>query len=153
MKAAWRAAIPWFALVSVLLVATATHAQQTSSTTVASTSSPFVGLLQMLLALAIVLGLIVFFAWLMRRLSRGQRFGGGQLKIRGGVMLGPRERVVLLEVADTWIVVGVGGGQVNALHAMPRPDNVEPASGDSVTGENFSAWLQRASRGGTKPPG
>ena len=152
MNARWRVASRGAALGTGAVSAGLALSQQTGTGVASATvSSPFVNVLQMLLALVVVLGLIALFAWLMRRMSQGQRLGGGALKVRGGVMLGPRERVVLLEVADTWIVVGVGGGQVNALHAMPRPANAEPTSGDPVASPTFSTWLQRAVGGGTKP--
>lgn len=109
-------------------------------------SGAFAGLLQVAVALAVVLALIAVFAWLMRRMTQGRQFGGGVLKVRGGVMLGPKERAVLLEVADTWIVVGVGGGQVNALHAMPRPAQVDAGGEAESEAKPFGAWLQRALR-------
>ncbi len=114
-------------------------------------SSPFYSLLQVLFALAVVLGVIGLFAWLLRRMSQGQRFGGGLLKIRGGVMLGPKERVVLLEVADTWIVVGVGAGQVSALHSMPRPAGDQSLPSEAASSGAFSSWLQRAMHGKSTP--
>jgi flagellar protein FliO/FliZ len=110
-------------------------------------SNSFYSLLQVFFALAVVLGVIGLFAWVLRRMSQGQHFGGGLLKIRGGVMLGPKERVVLLEVADTWIVVGVGGGQVNALHSMPRPAGSDATPPDSPPAGTFHSWLQRAMQG------
>ena len=114
-------------------------------------SSPFYSLLQVLFALAVVLGVIGLFAWLLRRMSQGQRFGGGLLKIRGGVMLGPKERVVLLEVADTWIVVGVGAGQVSALHSMPRPAGDQTIPSDVAPSGAFSSWLHRAMHSKSAP--
>ncbi len=114
-------------------------------------SSPLYSLLQVLFALVVVLGVIGLFAWLLRRMSPGQRFGGGLLKIRGGVMLGPKERVVLLEVADTWIVIGVGAGQVNALHSMPRPAGPLSVPPEAAVSGAFSSWLQRAMHGKSSP--
>ncbi|MNN99031.1 Flagellar protein FliO [compost metagenome] len=44
-------------------------------------------------------------------------------------MLGPRERVVIVEVADTWLVLGVAPGQVSKLHELPAPAaEVAPAA-------------------------
>ncbi|MFN0313502.1 MAG: flagellar biosynthetic protein FliO [Burkholderiales bacterium] len=119
-------------------------------------SNSFYSLLQVFFALAVVLGVIGLFAWVLRRMSQGQHFGGGLLKIRGGVMLGPKERVVLLEVADTWIVVGVGAGQVTALHSMPRPAGSDSLPSDAPSPGTFNSWLQRAMHGkagsGTSKP-
>jgi flagellar protein FliO/FliZ len=117
----------------------------------AAASSSLLSVLQVLFALLVVLGIIGLFAWLLRRVSQGQNFAGGLVKIRGGVMLGPKERVVLLEVADAWIIVGVGAGQVNALHTMPRPENLEPSTTVSHTPKAFGDWLNKALRGKSEP--
>lgn len=109
-------------------------------------SSAFASMLQVMVALVVVLALIAAFAWLMRRLTQGRNFGGELVKVRGGVMLGPKERAVLLEVADTWIVVGIGSGQVNALHAMPRPPGVAMAETSSAEARTFNSWLQQTLR-------
>ena len=56
--------------------------------------------LQMLLGLALVIGLLFAALHVLRRLSGGKGLAAGVLKIRGATAVGPRERVVLLEVAD-----------------------------------------------------
>ncbi len=149
MKRSWRGLIcvSLAASVSSVLVTEIARSQPSASAVSSpAASSPIFSLLQVLFALVVVLGVIGLFAWVLRRMSQGTRLGGGLLKIRGGVMLGPKERVVLLEIADTWIVVGVGGGQVNALHAMPRPANAESSTAESHDTTKFATWLQQALR-------
>ncbi len=93
------------------------------------------GLLQVVLALLLVLGAIGLFAWLMRRFVPGQGAAGGVLKVVGGVMVGPRERLVVVEVGDTWLLVGVAASSVSLVHSMPRPERgaVAPAQSTSLT--------------------
>jgi len=87
-------------------------------------------LLQGLFGLAIVLAALAVFFWFLRRFSPGQTGAQGVVKVVGGVMLGPRERLVVVEVGDTWLLLGVGGGQVTRLHDMPRPAGyVTPTAG------------------------
>ena len=57
---------------------------------------------QAMLALLLIVGLLFGTAWLARKLSGGKGFGQGGMKIVGGVALGPRERIVLVEVGETW---------------------------------------------------
>ena len=45
----------------------------------------------------------------------------GLLRIVGGAMVGPKERVVLVEVGDTWLLLGVAASSVNLLHTLPKP--------------------------------
>lgn len=72
------------------------------------------------LSLALILGGFVAVAWLVRRWLPGVG-GQGAIRVVGSAAVGSRERVVVVEVADTWLVVGVGGGQVRALHTLARP--------------------------------
>lgn len=83
--------------------------------------------LQTVLALAAVLALIMACAWLLRRVQRPQAGGANPLRLRGQLMVGPRERVVLVEVAGQWIVAGVSAGSVRPLAVLPRPDDAPPA--------------------------
>ena len=91
------------------------------------------GVLQVLFGLAVVLATVAGAAWLLKRLAPGQISAGGAIKLIGGIAVGPKERVVVVEVGDTWLVVGVAPGQVTALHNMPRLDTFargdKPASG------------------------
>lgn len=78
----------------------------------------------MLLALFLILGLFVLAAWLIKRyLPQAGR--AGPVRVVGTTAVGARERVVVVEVGETWLVLGVGGGQVRTLHTLPRPANAE----------------------------
>lgn len=77
-------------------------------------------LLQVAAVLLGILGLIVIGAALVRRLSGWQGVPGAVVLL-GGVAVGTRERVVLLEVAGTRILVGVTPGRVEALHVLQPP--------------------------------
>lgn len=84
-------------------------------------------LLQTAASLAIVLAVIVGVFWVLRRLSVGQIGGSQHLKVVSGLMLGPKERVVVLEIDNTWLVVGLGAGPMTLLHSLPKPEGVDAA--------------------------
>ncbi len=65
----------------------------------------------MLLGLAVVLVVMVLITWLVKRLMPGVR--EKFVRIVGGVSVGSRERVVVLEVAGRWIVVVALGRSVH----------------------------------------
>jgi len=97
--------------------------------------SGLTSLLQVGLGLAVVLALIFAAGWLVRRLGLQNRQGGRLLKVVSSLMVGQRERVVLVEIGDTWLLLGVGAGQVNTLHTMaaqhapdasPKVDDTDP---------------------------
>ena len=99
-------------------------------------------LLQMLLSLLLIIALLFAGAWLLRRLNGGVSFGQtGPLRIVGGLMISPRERIVLIEVADSWLVVGIVPGQIKPLHTLPKGDLPAPPHGDKP----FGQWLKQFS--------
>lgn len=80
--------------------------------------SPSAGLMKMLLGLGLVLALIAVVAWIAKRMLPA--LGGQQsvLRVVSSVSVGARERVVVLEVGDRWLVVGVAPGQVRPIANM-----------------------------------
>lgn len=118
----------WIAAASGLLAAPVWAANEAVAEVAAP--STFGVLFQGLLGLGVVLAVMVGFFWFLRRFSPGQSGAQGVVKVVGGVMLGPRERLVVVEVGETWLMLGVGGGQVTHLHSLPKPLGVEvPAAG------------------------
>jgi flagellar protein FliO/FliZ len=100
-------------------------------------------ILQVILSLLLVLAAVVIVAWVLKRINLPQQGAGSALKVLSGVAVGQRERIVLVEVNDTWLVVGVAPGQVNALHSMPK--GVLPAASNAMTGDDnkFQGWLKQ----------
>ncbi|GAA0417494.1 flagellar biosynthetic protein FliO [Massilia aurea] len=112
----------------------------------ASSGSGAAGLLQTIFALLLVLGLLIGLAWLLKRY--GPKPGGGlaNLRVVGALNIGGRERIMVVEVGDQWIVVGAAPGRVNALHTMPRQD-VDLGAGTGaaqggIPATRFADWLK-----------
>lgn len=100
------------------------------------------GVFQVILSLLLVLGAIVLVAWILKRINLPQNAAGSALKVISGVAVGQRERVVLVEVNDTWLVVGVAPGQVTSLHTMPK-SVLPPTDSTSPDADNkFKHWLK-----------
>lgn len=93
------------------------------------------------LALAFIVAILMGAAWLARKVSGGKKFGQGDMKIIGGVALGPRERIVLLEVGEQWLIIGIVPGQIRTLHRMEKGTSIpgdNPQSGEKP----FAHWLK-----------
>ena len=90
------------------------------------------GLAQAVFGLVVVLALIYAFFWLLRRYGPGQMAGQGLLKVVGGVMLSPRERLVIVEVGEEWLLLGVAANTVTLVHRMARPADARLQSADST---------------------
>lgn len=77
--------------------------------------------LQVFLALAFVVGLIVLTAWVMRRYSSMPFGRQGALRLLAAVSVGQRERIVLIQAGETQMLIGVAQGQVRTLHVFDKP--------------------------------
>jgi flagellar protein FliO/FliZ len=105
------------------------------------------GLLQAGFGLAVVIGLIFLFAWVVRRFGLQTSGNGRLLKVVSSAMVGQRERVVVVEIGDAWLVLGVAAGQVRALHTMPAQSlqetpNTPAVNGFAATGSFSQKFLQ-----------
>ena len=69
-------------------------------------------------SLVVVLALIFAFAWLMRRVQGLRPAGAGTLKIEGGLQLGAKERVVIVQAGDARLLLGVTAGGITLLQRM-----------------------------------
>jgi len=73
-----------------------------------------------LLSLVLILGGFIAVAWFARRYLPGMG-SQGVVKVVGTTAVGTRERVVVVEMDGTWLLLGVGGGNVRLLHTQPKP--------------------------------
>ncbi|MBK1823056.1 flagellar biosynthetic protein FliO [Burkholderia orbicola] len=92
-----------------------------SSVTVGS-AAPSLGIgavLQTLVGLAVVIGLVFACAWLARRFGFQPARRGGPLKVVSSVGIGAKESATIVEIGDTWLVLGVAPGNVRLLHTLP----------------------------------
>lgn len=113
--------------------------------TMAPTSSAG-SLLQTIFALMFVLALLIGLAWFMKRYGPKVMGGNNKMRVVSSLNLGGRERIVLVEVADQWIVVGASPGRINALATMPRQEGDLPQLATAQNGPaaaNFSEWLKQ----------
>ncbi|ETS30177.1 flagellar biosynthetic protein FliO [Photorhabdus temperata] len=115
---------------------------QTQAVAQVATSAPIPAgqtLMQISSALAGVLLLIFTLTWLIRRMGlvSGKGKTQQQLSIKASCSLGQRERVVIVEVENDWLVLGVTAQQINLLHQMPIPES----NGDNPEGHPIKPAL------------
>lgn len=78
------------------------------------------------LSLVLILGGFIAVAWFARRYLPGAG-QAGVVRVVGSTAVGARERVVVVELDGTWLVLGVAAGNVRLLHSQPRPADAQPA--------------------------
>ena len=97
----------------------------------AATAAPVVSsgiggqLTQLVLGLLLVVGLIFALAWLMRRVKRVGPGKGQVIEMIGARALGPRDRLVLVQVGEEQILLGITPGRITPLHVLKTPVSVD----------------------------
>jgi len=118
------------------------------STTIATDHLSSGYLAQLVVGLLFVLVCIIVLAWLAKRFNRLQSSSDGSLQILGGISMGARERVVLVQVGATQLLLGVAPGRINMLHQLEQPLEQSGADGhhvlDRSLGKGFAQKLNTA---------
>ncbi|QJQ11989.1 flagellar biosynthetic protein FliO [Pseudomonas putida] len=81
-------------------------------------------LAQMVFGLLLVVGLIFFLAWVLRRMQSTAVKGGQVIEIVGSRAIGPRDRLLLVQVGKEQILIGHTPGSIEALHVLAEPVEV-----------------------------
>ncbi len=126
-----------------LLLALASGGTAAAAQPATAAVSPAGSLIQVFLGLFVVLALMAAAAWALKRFGVARATGMAPVRIVGGASLGGRERVVVVEAGDQWIVVGVAPGRVNALATMPRRE-IAAGTMPVPAGGNFATWLKQS---------
>ncbi|WP_260955397.1 flagellar biosynthetic protein FliO [Pseudomonas citri] len=116
---------------TLLMMPLSVLAAEPAATAATAAAAPAVGggmagqLAQLVLGLLLVLGLIFFLAWLLRRVQQAGPAGKGQvIDIVGSRALGPRDRLILVQVGGEQILLGLSPGTITALHVLKEPVQV-----------------------------
>lgn len=130
--------MPRLPLAALLLIAVApapTFAQTAATTDLGGSA------LQLMFSLLLVFALLGGGIWLLQRLSAPRGIRGGLMKVVAATAVGTRERVVVLEVGSTWLVLGVAPGRVSALAEIPQQALPPIPAGSSPA--DFAGWLRQ----------
>jgi flagellar protein FliO/FliZ len=106
-------------------------------------------LLQLVLGFGVVLALLFATLWLLKKISLPRGGSGNMIRVVSAAAVGPRERVVLVDVGGKRLVLGVAPGQVSLLDTQVSPTAAptdtaarEPIEGVVAT-PMFAQWLKQ----------
>lgn len=110
-------------------------------------------LAQLSLGLLLVIGLIFVLAWLARRLQ--QRLptannGNETIQLVASRALGPRERLLLVQVGEEQVLLGLTPGSIETLHVLQEPVNLTTPEPQTVG--DFARRLKQVLRQSEQAP-
>jgi len=101
-------------------------------------------LFRVLISLLGVVALIFFVGWLSRRAQARVRPGGRKIRVIESMPVGIKEKVMLLEVGGTQLLVGASPtGGLRTLHVLDTPVQDDPAAPATPTIGGFRDVLSQ----------
>lgn len=99
---------------------------------------PAGGLLQLTLSLIVVVTLIFAITWLVKRFNLSAPRASRAMAVVDELMLGPRERLLIVRVGEAQVLLGVGSNGVVALTPLQTAISIP----DSAPDLGFAARLR-----------
>jgi flagellar protein FliO/FliZ len=100
-------------------------------------------LAQLTLSLFAVVALIFAISWVLKRFKLAGPRGRGEIMVLDELALGPRERIVLLRVGGSQVLVGVGTGGVVGLTPLDTPIVLSGASTAPAFADRLRDFMKR----------
>ncbi len=116
------------------------HAQASAVTHITDSGG---GWFQVIFGLFMVALLLAGGLYALKRLTL-PRGSGALLRVISGVSLGPRERVVIVESGETWLILGVTASQISKLHELPRQTQPTETPPPTTARPDFARMIRQA---------
>ena len=109
----------WILVLTGLLSSTALAQSSLDTPVLEPLSTPY--LFKLTGGLLLVVVVIFVFAWLVKKFNLNHQSQNGLIKIIAGLSIGTRDRIVLLQVGEEQILVGLTPGRIEKLHTLLQP--------------------------------
>jgi flagellar protein FliO/FliZ len=107
-------------LFTMLLIPGQIMAQQEADKPVAVDPVSSAYLIKLSFGLLVVVGLVFFLAWLVRKMQLVQSSNHGLIKIVSAISVGQRERIALIQVGEEQLLIGLTPGRIDKLHTLQK---------------------------------
>lgn len=120
-------------IASIISLSLPLHATPLQGGSGVSVAAPIGGgdLLNMGISMLIVVGAVVALGWLYSRLRFNGGGAGNPINIVASRGLGPKERLLLVQIADQQLLIGLTASNVQTLHTFDKPVATEHAMSDA----------------------
>jgi flagellar protein FliO/FliZ len=116
-------------------------------TAMAQPASPMsVGsLTQLTFSLLAIVALIIVISWALKRLKLAGPRGSGEIAVIDELSVGPRDRIVLIRVGESQVLVGIGASGPVALTPLAAPIVLKGGAPVPAFAERLRDLMQRPS--------
>jgi flagellar protein FliO/FliZ len=104
------------------------------------------GVAQLALSLAAIIALILAVGWVLKKLKFGTVRSRGEITVIDQLSLGPRERIVLVRVGESQVLVGVGSGGLVELTPLAAPIAIKSPPESAAFADRLRELMKRSGR-------
>jgi flagellar protein FliO/FliZ len=132
-------------LFTMLLIPGQIMAQQEADKPVAVDPVSSAYLIKLSFGLLVVVGLVFFLAWLVRKMQLVQSSNHGLIKIVSAISVGQRERIALIQVGEEQLLIGLTPGRIDKLHTLQKAiqTDVQSTPASSSFQQKFQQLLNK----------
>ena len=132
-------------LFTMLLIPGQIMAQQEADKPVAVDPVSSAYLIKLSFGLLVVVGLVFFLAWLVRKMQLVQSSNNGLIKIVSAISVGQRERIALIQVGEEQLLIGLTPGRIDKLHTLQKAiqTDVQSTPASSSFQQKFQQLLNK----------
>jgi flagellar protein FliO/FliZ len=117
-------------VLSSLMVASVNAFAQEEAVEVGKHANPNLDAMSMIISLLMVLALIIASAWILKKFNFANKSVSG-MQIISSLPLGHKEKLVVVQVAQEQLLLGVSGQQINLIKVLDKPLEIgAPISAD-----------------------
>jgi flagellar protein FliO/FliZ len=123
-----------FRLSALLFLPFAAFAQDSQESLITQ-NLPSSYLLKLTLTLFFVVVVIFGIAWVLKRFNLTPQKGSGMIKVLGGMAVGTKDRLMVIEIGDERLLLGLSPGRIEKLHTLkyaPLVQSNDPSFSDQI---------------------
>ena len=98
---------------------------------------------QLTLSLIAIVGLILAISWVLKRLKLAGPRGSGEIAVIDQVSVGPRERIVLVRVGESQVLIGIGASGLVPLTPLAVPIVLKGGTQTPAFAERLRDFMKR----------
>jgi flagellar protein FliO/FliZ len=100
-------------------------------------------LTQLTLSLLAIVALILAIGWVLKRFKLGTPQGSIDAAVLEELKVGPRERILLVRIGESQILVGVGAGGIVPLTPLASPIVLKPTPAAPAFADRLREYMRR----------
>ena len=99
---------------------------------------------QLTLSLVAIVALILAISWVLKRLKLAGPRGRGEISVQDELVVGPRERIMLIRVGDSQVLVGVSASGIVGLTPLAAPIVLTGAPAAPTFADRLREFMKRS---------